>query len=126
MENIKIKSDWFTHSLLSILCYNGLILAIGLLLNIGEEGNPYRDVFMLIWGVGNSIIPIIIGMICFITNNNMFNFKKIFRYINFFRNPCENCIIYKEIGCSYAKSDLCDYPICSLLKDYKNAKKRKK
>lgn len=125
MGKIKLEYNWFIHSLCCILCYNWLIIAIILLLKI-DENTPYIDIFFLIWGMGNGIIPIIIGIICFIIKNkNMFNFKKIFRYLNFFKNPCKNCIIYKEIGCSYAKSDLCDYPICSLLKDYKNAKKHK-
>jgi hypothetical protein len=34
-------------------------------------------------------------------------------------DPVKHCSVYKEIGCSHVDGYLCDYPDCSILKDYK-------
>ena len=34
-------------------------------------------------------------------------------------DPVKGCDVYKDIGCAHVDGFLCDYPNCSLLKDYK-------
>jgi hypothetical protein len=34
-------------------------------------------------------------------------------------DPVKHCSVYKEIGCAHVDGYLCDYPDCSILKDYK-------
>ena len=34
-------------------------------------------------------------------------------------DPVKGCDVYKNIGCAHVDGFLCDYPNCSILKDYK-------
>ena len=34
-------------------------------------------------------------------------------------DPIKGCDVYKNIGCAHVDGFLCDYPNCSILKDYK-------
>lgn len=42
-------------------------------------------------------------------------FRKLFDGSN---DPVRNCQLYREKGCSHVDGFLCDYPSCSMLKDY--------
>jgi len=33
-------------------------------------------------------------------------------------DPVKHCPVYKEIGCSHVDGYLCDFPDCSIMKDY--------
>jgi hypothetical protein len=35
------------------------------------------------------------------------------------KDPVRGCDVYKNIGCAHVDGFLCDYPNCSILKDYK-------
>lgn len=37
-------------------------------------------------------------------------------------DPVKHCKLYKEIGCSHVDGMLCDFPKCSMLKDYEESK----
>jgi hypothetical protein len=34
-------------------------------------------------------------------------------------DPVKGCDVYKDIGCTHVDGFLCDYPNCSILKDYR-------
>jgi hypothetical protein len=40
-------------------------------------------------------------------------------------DPVKGCDVYKNIGCSHVDGFLCDYPNCSILKNYKMTEDRK-
>jgi len=40
-------------------------------------------------------------------------------------DPIRGCQVYKDIGCAHVDGFLCDYPNCSILKDYKMNKRIK-
>ena len=50
----------------------------------------------------------------------MFKFLK--NFIDKLKDPVYSCDLYKEIGCSHVDGILCDYPECSMLKEYKEKK----
>ena len=50
----------------------------------------------------------------------MFKFLK--KFIDKLKDPVYSCDLYKEIGCSHVDGILCDYPKCSMLKEYKDKK----
>lgn len=35
-------------------------------------------------------------------------------------DPVKHCKLYKDIGCSHVDGMLCDFPKCSMLKDYES------
>lgn len=37
-------------------------------------------------------------------------------------DPVKDCAVYREIGCSHVDGILCDYPNCSIMKQYTNEK----
>lgn len=37
-------------------------------------------------------------------------------------DPIKHCKLYKEIGCSHVDGMLCDFPKCSMLKEYEESK----
>lgn len=39
-------------------------------------------------------------------------------------DPVKGCDLYKEKGCSHVDGYLCDYPDCSMLKEYKSKKEK--
>lgn len=39
-------------------------------------------------------------------------------------DPVKHCKLYKEFGCSHVDGMLCDFPKCSMLKEYEESKMR--
>ena len=40
-------------------------------------------------------------------------------------DPVKSCQLYRELGCSHVDGMLCDFPKCSMLKDYKEVKEKR-
>ena len=50
-------------------------------------------------------------------------FRKTKKFFTGYTDPVKNCGFYKSLGCSHVDGPLCDFPLCSMFKEwYKNQK----